>query len=147
MQLTSTAFTHSASIPSKYTCDGENVNPPLAVSGVPAGAQSLVLIVDDPDAPRGDWVHWTIWNIAPTTSDIAEHSVPRRAVEGTTDFGNTGYGGPCPPSGTHRYQFKLSAIDTTLSLDSSARKADIERVAEGHVLAQTTLIGLYSRDR
>lgn len=145
MTLTSAVFQHNGSIPAKYTCDGENVSPPLSITGAPSGTQSFVLIVDDPDAPRGDWVHWTVWNIPPNTSNIGEASVPPGALEGMTDFNTSGYGGPCPPSGTHRYQFKLYALDTSLTLDPSARKSDIERAMEGHVLRQTLLVGLYAR--
>lgn len=145
MQLTSSAFTHNSRIPAKYTCDGANLNPPLAISGVPEGAKSLVLIVDDPDAPRGDFVHWTIWNISPETRQIAENSVPSGSVQGLTDFGKPGYGGPCPPFGEHRYQFKLYALDAGLDLSPSAKKRDVERAMKGHILSQTILIGLYSR--
>jgi len=104
-----------------------------------------VLIVDDPDAPMGTWTHWTAWNIAPATAEIAENSVPAGAQEGATDFGRPGYGGPCPPSGTHRYFFKLYALDTELSLPTTAVKSDIEKVMAGHILAQTELIGLYKK--
>ena len=145
MKLTSTAFAHTAAIPPKYTCDEENVSPPLTVADIPAGVKSLALIVDDPDAPRGDFVHWTLWNIPPTTTTIPEGTVPPGSVQGTTDFGSAGYGGPCPPLGTHHYQFKLYALDTALSLDPSARKADIERAIEGHILDQTLLVGTYVR--
>lgn len=145
MKIESTVFTHNQPIPAKYTCDGQNVNPPLTFSDIPAEAKSLVLINDDPDAPAGTWVHWTVWNISPTTTQVPENSVPQGAVEGTTSFGKSGYGGPCPPSGTHRYFFKVYALDTTLSLDAKATKQDLEKAMEKHVLAQTELIGLYSR--
>lgn len=145
MKLESTAFSHNEKIPSKYTCDGDNVNPALLISGVPDRTKGLVLVMDDPDAPRGTWVHWTLWNIPPETAEISENSVSRDAVGGTTNFGSTGYGGPCPPSGTHRYFFKLYALDTTLSLFSSADKKEIEKAMEGHILASAELIGLYSR--
>jgi hypothetical protein len=143
MQLSSPAFKNNKKIPSQYTCDGENINPPLRISGVPAGAQSLVLIVDDPDAPAGDWTHWTVWNIDPRASEIAENSVPAGAAEGLNDFGQTGYGGPCPPSGTHRYQFKLYALDAKLDLGENAKKKELEEALRGHTLAQATLSGLY----
>lgn len=145
MKLVSSQFQHRETIPSKYTCDGQNLNPPLEISEVPENAESLVLIVDDPDAPRGDWVHWMVWNIAPNTKEIRENSVPQGAVEGVTDFGKPGWGGPCPPSGTHRYQFKLYALDTMLDLPSIAKKKDIERAIERHILGQVLLLGLYSR--
>jgi len=145
MNLESPTFSNHQNIPSKYTCDGENVNPPLKISEVPEKSKSLVLIVDDPDAPMGTWVHWTIWNISPKTTEIPENSVPEGAIEGMTDFGKPGYGGPCPPSGTHRYFFKLYALDITLDLDTSAKKEDIEKAMEGHILDKAELIGLYSR--
>lgn len=145
MKLASSAFADNNFIPAKYTCDGENVNPPLEISNVPENAQSLVLIVDDPDAPAGDWVHWTLWNILPQTKNILENSVPAGAAKGITDFGRPGYGGPCPPSGAHRYQFKLYAVDTTLDLSSSARKKDIENAISGHIISQSTLVGIYKR--
>jgi hypothetical protein len=146
MKLVSSVFENNGNIPAKYTCDGENINPPLEISGVPEGAKSLVLIVDDPDAPAGDWVHWTIWNITLDIKAISENSVPDGSVEGTTSFGKPGYGGPCPPSGTHHYQFKLYALDTLLTLESSAKKKDIERAMEGHILDKTILVGLYQRN-
>ncbi len=145
LKITSPAFENNGDIPPKYTCDGDNVNPELIFEGVPSGAESLVLIVDDPDAPRGTWVHWTVWNIDPSTDSIVEDSVPPGAVEGNTDFGRPGYGGPCPPSGTHRYFFKLYALDTDLDLDIASEASDIEAAMERHVLASAELIGLYSR--
>lgn len=145
MNISSPAFAHNGSIPAMYTCDGTNVSPSLAVSGVPQGARSLVLISDDPDAPRGTWVHWLLWNLDPTTREIPEGSVPTSAIEGTTSFRKTGYGGPCPPSGTHRYFFKLYALDTTLNLPPAAHKDQLEAAMAGHILAQAELIGLYSR--
>jgi Raf kinase inhibitor-like YbhB/YbcL family protein len=145
MKLTSTAFTHNENIPSKYTCDGEDLSPPLTVSGVPASAKSLALIVDDPDAPAGDWVHWTLWNIKPDTTEIVEDKVPQGATEGYTDFGKPGWGGPCPPSGVHHYQFKLYALDSVLDLPATARKADLEKAMKEHSLDSTVLVGLYQR--
>lgn len=145
MKFSSPAFPHEGIVPAQYTCDGMDVNPPFIIEGVPEGAKSLVLAVDDPDAPQGDWVHWTVWNIKPSTSRIEENSTPTGAVEGLTDFGRTGWGGPCPPSGTHRYQFKLYALDMTLSLGSIAKKRDLERTMDGHILDQAILIGLYQR--
>lgn len=145
MKIESSAFGNNQSIPSKYTCDGENISPPLKISGVPEGTKSLVLISDDPDAPMGTWVHWTVWNIDPQTQEIAENSLPPGAVEGETSFGKPGYGGPCPPSGTHRYFFKLYALDTSLDFDSSAKVKDIEQAMQGHVLDSAELVGLYKR--
>jgi len=145
MRLTSPAFNNNKNIPAKYTCNGEDVNPPLEIMDVPTAAKSLVLIVDDPDAPRGDWVHWLVWNIKPETKNISENSVLVGTVEGVTDFGQTGWGGPCPGSGQHHYQFKLYALDTELNLGSSAKKPDLENAMSGHILTQTLLVGLYQR--
>lgn len=142
MKITSPAFKHNANMPSKYTCDGQNINPQLEISDIPKGTQSLVLIVDDPDAPMGTWVHWVVWNI-PVTNTIKEDSVP--GVEGLNDFRKNSYGGPCPPSGTHKYFFKIYAIDGKLNIDISAKKRDVEEAMEGHVLAKAELIGLYKR--
>ena len=145
MKLVSSVFGHNSSIPAQYTCDGENVNPPLEISDVPQNAKSLVLITDDPDAPAGLWVHWVVFNIDPKTNRIEEDSVPVGAVEGTTSFGSTGYGGPCPPSGSHRYFFKLYALDSPLTLNSKAQKEAVEKVMKDHILAQSELIGIYRR--
>mgnify|MGYP002621463033 FL=1 len=144
MNISSSAFSHNGNIPSRFTCDGANVSPPLTFSQVPAEAQSLVLIVDDPDAPAKTWVHWIVWNIDPSSSGVEEGTAPQ-GVQGTTDFGQTNYGGPCPPSGTHRYFFKLYALDTKLELDSSATKPDLEAAMESHILTQAELIGLYEK--
>lgn len=111
MKITSQVFVNNSPIPSKYTCDGENVNPPLLIAEVPAEAVELVLIVDDPDAPAGTWVHWILWNLDPRTTEIAEGATPVGAIEGITTYSRPGYGGPCPPSGTHRYFFKLYALN------------------------------------
>jgi len=146
MHITSSAFAHKEPIPSKYTCDGEDVSPPLVFADVPNDAKSLVLINDDPDAPRGTWVHWTMWNIDPTVREVPENTVPPASVEGTTSFGKPGYGGPCPPSGTHRYFFKLYALDTLLDLAPETDAATLEKAMDGHILAQAELIGLYQRN-
>ena len=160
MTISSPAFTHNKSIPAKYTCDGDDINPPLEISEVPESAKGLVLIVDDPDAPRGTWVHWTVWSVDPVTvvipegvtvidiaapqsgASLAQHIVGR---EGITDFGKPGYGGPCPPAGTHRYFFKVYALDIPLFLQPNAKKSDIEEAMEGHILAQAELVGFYAR--
>src|SRR3989304_9638033 len=118
MKIQSPSFENNQSIPSKFTCDGENINPPLEFLDIPENTKSLVLIMDDPDAPMGLWVHWTVWNIDPATSGIPENQKFEGAMEGMTSSGKTGYGGPCPPDKEHRYFFKLYALDTTLSLDS-----------------------------
>jgi len=145
MQIISPAFLNNQNIPSKYTCDGEGINPPLEFKEIPPNAQSLVLIVDDPDAPNGTWVHWTLWNIDPATISIAENSVPPKAIAGQTSSGQNIYGGPCPPSGTHRYFFKLYALDSKLSVTSFSFKEDLEKAMQGHIISQAELVGLYSR--
>jgi len=145
MVISSPAFNDQGIIPKKYTCDGADVSPPLKIEGVPAAAKSLALIADDPDAPAGTWVHWVIWGMDPKTGVIAEAGRPAGAVEGTNDFGRRGYGGPCPPSGTHRYFFKLYALDVVPALDARARKADLEKAMKGHVLASAQLVGRYGR--
>jgi len=142
LKLSSPKFVHEQSIPAKYTCQGEDINPPLTIEGIPDGTKTLVLIVDDPDAPGGTWDHWIVWNIAPA-SEIKEDSIP--GEEGVNGWGKTGYGGPCPPSGTHRYFFKLYALDTELSLPASAEKKSVETAMDGHVLSQAALIGLYKK--
>ncbi|MFC1678296.1 YbhB/YbcL family Raf kinase inhibitor-like protein [Patescibacteria group bacterium] len=145
MKIFSSAFMHNQQMLSKFTCDDANVNPPLNFDDVPPAAKSLVLIMDDPDAPLGTWLHWTMWNINPQTKKIAENTVPEGAVEGVTDFGSTGYGGPCPPSGEHRYFFKLYALDTMLDLAQGAKLDELENAMEGHILDKAELIGLYKR--
>ena len=151
MQLTSTAFTEGAAIPAKYTCDAKNVSPPLKWNGVPAGAKSLALIVDDPDASAGTWVHWVIYDLPPTTSELAE-DVPKSqyvaggAKQGLNDFRHLGYGGPCPPHGKpHRYFFKLYALDAMLELKPGLTKKDLESAMEKHILARAELMGTYQR--
>jgi Raf kinase inhibitor-like YbhB/YbcL family protein len=145
LQISSPVFEHNGYIPAKYTCDGRNVNPPLLIDNVPADSKSLALIVDDPDAPIGTWVHWVLWNINPATREIKEDSIPAGAKQGLNDFKKHTHGGPCPPSGTHRYFFKLYALDTTLNLDSNATKSDLEQAMKGHIIEQTQIIGLYKR--
>jgi Raf kinase inhibitor-like YbhB/YbcL family protein len=145
MQLSSSEFQNNEPIPSKYTCNGSDISPPLAITDTLKDAVSLALIIDDPDAPMGTWVHWIVWNIDPKTTEIAEGSAPSGAVEGKTDFGRSGYGGPCPPSGTHRYFFKLYALDTELDLDPSSEKKDLEKAMKEHIIDQTEIIGTYSQ--
>lgn len=147
MKILSRKFQDNEQIPAKYTCDGENVNPTLVISGVPEEAKSLVLIVDDPDAPMGTWIHWTLWNIASDIMEIKENSIPKGAIQGLTSFGKVGYGGPCPPSGIHHYHFKLYAIDAVLDLPETANKMELEKEINGRILAEAELLGLYSRDR
>jgi Raf kinase inhibitor-like YbhB/YbcL family protein len=142
LKITSDAFEHGEKIPSRYTCDGANVNPSLKIFGVPENTKSLAVIVDDPDAPSGTWVHWVVWDI-PVSEMIIEHSVP--GSEGINDFGKKHYGGSCPPSGTHRYFFKVYALDTELDLDTSSTKSDLEKAMISHVLAMGELMGVYKR--
>jgi hypothetical protein len=143
--IKSPAFSSSGYIPARYTCDGGDINPPLEIYNVPAEAKSLALIVDDPDAPIGMWVHWVLWNIDPATREIAEDHVPRNTVQGKNDWKRNSYGGPCPPSGVHRYFFKLYALDARLNLGIGATKKELEKAMHGHVLASAELIGLYKR--
>jgi len=141
MKLTSPEFKNNSSIPAKFTCEGEDINPALIIEGISQGAKTLVLIVDDPDAPMGTWVHWVVYNI-PIVSAIAENSIPGQ--EAMNNSGRTAFHGPCPPSGTHRYFFKIYALDTILEPKISA-KTDLERAMQGHILDQAELIGLYKR--
>ncbi len=145
MKIISSAFENNTKIPSKYTCYGDNVNPPLSFSDVPENAKSLALIMDDPDAPAKTWVHQVVYNIDPATREILENSVPKGAVLGMTDFGKPGYGGPCPPSGTHRYFFKLYAVNKVLSLTSNAEKQAVEEAIKNNILDKAEIIGLYSK--
>jgi Raf kinase inhibitor-like YbhB/YbcL family protein len=142
LRINSSAFENNGYIPSKYTCDGEDVNPPLNIEGLPKETLSLTLIVDDPDAPMGTWDHWIVWNIEPTEK-VEENKVP--GIEGINDFHRHSYGGPCPPSGTHRYFFKVYALDTMLDLDVNSRKKDVERAIKHHIIAKGHVIGLYKR--
>lgn len=142
--LQSPAFHDEEMIPARYTCQGQDINPPLEIAGLPEHTATLVLIFDDPDAPMGTWVHWVVWNILPGTN-IAENSVPTNALQGKNSWGKNSYGGPCPPSGTHRYFFKLYALDTALSLPQTATKADVEKAMKGHILGETTLMGKYRK--
>ncbi len=144
MKITSSAFQEGGNIPSKFTCDGSDTSPPLQITGVPAEAKSLVLIADDPDAPSGLFTHWLIWNIPPQTNSIAEGGAPK-GVQGTNDFGKSGYRGPCPPPGTHRYSFKIFALDRELELRSSAKRSQVDATMKGHVIAQGELVGRYAK--
>jgi len=150
INITSAAFEGGGMIPVKYTCDQEDVSPPLAWDSVPEGTKTLALICDDPDAPMGTWVHWVLFNFPAGINELSENVPPEReldneARQGTNDFGRIGYGGPCPPGGTHRYYFKLYALDTALDLEAGARKPQLLEAMEGHVLAEGQLIGKYSR--
>ena len=149
-ELTSTAFAPGEPIPQKYTCDGEDISPPLQWSDPPQGTQSFALIADDPDAPLGTWVHWVLYNLPAETRALPEAVPPQAELpdgsrHGQNSWRRLDYGGPCPPSGTHRYFFKLYALDTVLDLKAGANKKQVLKAMEGHILAQTELMGVYSR--
>jgi hypothetical protein len=151
MQLTSTAFTEGQPIPADYTCEGKNVSPPLQWSGAPASTKSLALIVDDPDAPVGTWVHWVLYNLPAGANQLPENasrtpSATGSAAQGLNDFKRSGYSGPCPPPGKpHRYFFKLYALDIELQLKRDPTKKDVEKAMQGHILAEGRLVGTYQR--
>ncbi|MHC4642827.1 MAG: YbhB/YbcL family Raf kinase inhibitor-like protein [Planctomycetota bacterium] len=158
IKLTSSAFEEGGLIPPKYTCDGADISPPLQWDAVPEGTKSIALISDDPDAPMGTWVHWVLFNLPADTTELhentppdenlpngADEKLPNGAMQGITDFRRIGYGGPCPPSGTHRYFFRIYALDTELDLAAGAAKSDLVNVMEGHILAQGQLMGKYKR--
>lgn len=150
MSLASSAFAHNGLIPSRHTCDGADLSPPLAFGGIPAGAVSLALVCDDPDAPVGVWDHFILFNLSPATPGLPEglpamEAYPDGSLPGKNSWGRLGYGGPCPPSGVHRYVFTLYALDAQLPLPAGATKKDVLRAAKGHILASATLIGRYGR--
>src|SRR3954464_986085 len=150
MKLTSTAFTEGGLIPRKYTCDGENISPPLDWSGIPPSTKSLALIVEDPDAPGKTWVHWVVYNLAPSSNSLNENipatnNINGQAYQGTNDFKKVGYGGPCPPSGTHRYFFKLYALDSPVMINGAVTKDELMRSMQGHIIGQAELMGLSKR--
>jgi len=153
MNISSSAFKDGERIPTRFTCDGPDVNPPIEISGIPDGAKSLALIVDDPDAakePGGSgstWDHWSLVNIPPDTTTIAEVSTPPGAIEGINDFGNIGYGGPCPPTFEHKYYFKVYALDSGLNLKEGFSKAEAESAMAGHILGSATFTGFYEKPR
>jgi len=142
MKLTSPEFKNNGFIPKKFTCDGTDINPTLNIEQIPDGTVCLALIFDDPDAPMGTWVHWVVYDI-PVISRINENSIPGK--QGMNNFRKKDYGGPCPPSGTHRYFFKLYALDRELNLVEGKSKRDVEKAMEGHIIEKAELIGLYKR--
>ena len=144
MKLTSPDFKHNSMMPSELTCDGDGASPELNIEDVPKNAKSLVLINDDPDAPVGTWDHWIVFNMPPTTKKIEKGQEPE-GLGGKNSWGRTGYGGPCPPSGVHRYFFKLYALDTMLNLNEGAAKKEIESAMQGHIIAKAELMGTYKR--
>lgn len=148
--LRSAAFEQGGAIAPTQTCDGGDVSPPLSWSGVPSGAKSLALLCEDPDAPRGLWVHWVLYDVPPSATALPQGVAPREMLpgggtHGKNDFGKLGYGGPCPPSGTHRYFFRIYALDALLSLPPGQTRAELLRAMKGHVLAEGELMGTYSR--
>ena len=157
IKITSSAFESESTIPKLYTCDDKNVSPPLSWTGVPAGTKSLALICDDPDAPRGIWSHWVLFRIDPRVSEIDAGIEPAERValkpgtdpafQGKNDFGKIGYGGPCPPGGTHRYYFRLYALDRTLDLKPGSTRAEVLKAIEGRILAEGELMGKYARTK
>src|SRR5262245_39716129 len=146
MKVTSSAIQQGGNIPSKFTCDGSDTSPPLQITGIPSGAKSLVLIADDPDAPGGLFTHWLVWNIPPQTNSIAEGNSPK-GVQGANDFGKSGYRGPCPPPGTHRYSFKVFALDRELDLSKGAKRSQVDAAMKGHVIEQGEIVGRYARKK
>lgn len=156
LTLVSSAFRHNGDIPAHYTCDGDDVSPPLSWSGVPAGTRSLALILDDPDAPdpkapKMTWVHWVLYNIPPAATELPEHvgtkNLPQGTLEGVNDWKRAGYGGPCPPVGRHRYFHKLYALDTVLPDMNRPTKAKLESAMRGHIVSQAEIVGTYQRSR
>jgi Raf kinase inhibitor-like YbhB/YbcL family protein len=150
MRLTSTIFEEGGMIPAKYSCDSMDVSPPLSWESIPDGTKSLALICDDPDAPVGTWVHWVLFNLPPHEKGLSENihaqsELPNGARQGINDFRKIGYGGPCPPSGMHRYFFKLYALDTIFDLEGDPTKADLEEAMHGHIIAECQLMGKYQR--
>lgn len=150
IKVESTAFTEGGMIPKKYTCDGQDVSPPISWSGIPDKAKSIALIADDPDAPMGTWVHWVVYNLPANVTGLPE-GVPSQktlsngGMQGMTDFRRIGYGGPCPPGGTHRYFFKVYALDTEINLDPGVTKGQLLKAMEGHILAEGGVMGRYQR--
>jgi hypothetical protein len=145
LRLSSPALENGGKIPKKYTCDGANINPPLTIENVPSNTKSLALVFDDIDAPRGSYVHWIVWNLAPDLREIKEDSVPEGVVQGMNDFKKPNYGGPCPPGRAHKYVFKIYALDTLLNLNPKSTKKDLDKAMEGHVISRAELTGLYQR--
>ena len=152
LQVTSTAFKEGQSIPRQYTCDGVNISPPLEWNGTPKSAKTIGIIADDPDAPSGTWVHWVVYNLPAENIGLVENlplteDLKAGGFQGKNDFQKIGYGGPCPPSGTHRYFFKVYALDNELPLKAGATKAEVEKAMQGHIVAQGQLMGTYSREK
>ena len=150
--VSSQAFRNGDSIPRKYTCDGSNFSPALSWNSIPAGTGSIALIADDPDAPRGVWVHWVLFNLPANTKELPEHipaspNLSNGAKQGINDSGTIGYSGPCPPSGTHRYYFRVYALDTMLKLDAGVSRSKLDKAMKGHIIGQGWIMGRYSRNK
>ncbi|MBD3259784.1 YbhB/YbcL family Raf kinase inhibitor-like protein [Candidatus Woesearchaeota archaeon] len=145
MKITSPAFEDGKAIPAEYTCKGSDISPELNFEEVPEEAKSLALVMDDPDAPMGTWDHWVVFNIPATATKVAKGTEPE-GVAGKNSWDKTGYGGPCPPSGTHRYYFKLYALDAELNLAQGATKAELMKAMQGHIIAEARLMGTFSKD-
>ena len=145
MKIESIAFKENENIPREYTCQGDNVNPPLNFSDIPKGTKSIALIVDDPDAPSGVWAHWLVWNMNPTSDGVGENSVPKGGIQGPNGRGANKYQGPCPPSGVHRYYFKLFALNKELNISTTTDKTGLENAMDGAIIEQSLFIGLYER--
>ena len=146
LKISSPAFENSGEIPKKYTCDGANVSPSLKIENVPSNTKSLALVFDDIDAPRGTYVHWILWNMAPGVNEIKENSVPEGVMQGVNDFKKRHYGGPCPPKRAHKYVFDIYALDTLLNLNPNGTKKDLGKAMEGHIISRAQLTGLYKRN-
>lgn len=146
MTITSDVFINGGTIPPRYTCDGENINPPLTLSGIPDQAKSLVVMIEDRDAPsKPNFTHWLLYNIPPSTLQILKDSIPAGSAVGMNGFGSIGYGGPCPPSGTHRYVFKLFALDALLPFESGITKDEVIQAMHSHIIDTAEVVGLYSK--
>lgn len=146
MKITSSAFENGEKISSKYTCDGEDMNPPLRIEDIPSNTKSLCLIVEDPDAPGGTFVHWLLWNISPDGLKIEEGKAPEEAIKGRNDFDKRGWGGPCPPSGSHRYFFRVYALKDVLDLSPSSEKKELMQAMEGHIEDKAEIMGVYEKE-
>ncbi len=144
--IITSVFEDGTKIPKQYTCEGEDVSPPLNIADVPERAKSLALIFEDPDSPEGTWVHWLVWNISPDTKKIEEGQLPYGAIQGLNGFKENSYGGPCPKSGVHKYIFKLYALDVDINLSDVSGREELEKAMEDHTLAEAQLSGIYSKE-
>lgn len=143
--VASPVFRDNGAIPKEFTCQGDDINPPLTIENVPPGAKSLALVVEDPDAPAGVWSHWVMWNISAGARGIGENSVPAGAMQGKNDWGTRNYRGPCPPNGTHRYFFTVYALDSRIDLPGASGRNELEKAMKGHLLGRAALVGFYRK--